>query len=204
MHLLRMLVLIAAQLVAAQGWAQSQTLVYPNRPIRVVVAWPAGGGVDTPTRLIAPVMGRLLGQPLVLDNRGGASGTIGEAEAARANTAFFEQLGFELEDYGNNDIAVRQVPYAADGGAIRDMVCEIAAMLSKGHPDGASRTERAVYTIACKGAVKANRNLSELEIKSLLKEVAGLDGVNTCPHGRPFTIKLSKQEIEKLFKRIVN
>ena len=57
---------------------------YPTRPIRVVVAWPAGGGVDTPTRIVSVAMGRFLGQPLVLDNRGGATGSIGAAEAARA------------------------------------------------------------------------------------------------------------------------
>ncbi|MFZ4406692.1 MAG: Bug family tripartite tricarboxylate transporter substrate binding protein [Paracraurococcus sp.] len=57
---------------------------YPTRPIRVVVAWPAGGGVDTPTRIVSVAMGRVLGQPLVLDNRGGATGSIGAAEAARA------------------------------------------------------------------------------------------------------------------------
>ncbi len=83
---------------------------WPARPIRVVVAWPAGGGVDTPTRLIAPVMGRLLGQPLVLDNRGGASGTIGEAEAARAAPD-----GYTLLATGNgmatNNMLLPGLPY---------------------------------------------------------------------------------------------
>ncbi len=124
-----------------------------------------------------------------------------EAEAVKANTGFFEELGFELEDYGNNDIAVRQVPYATSQDAIKDMVVEIAGMLSKGHSGGGRRAERALYTIACKAAIKANRLLNEAEIKSLLNDVSGLYGINTCPHGRPFTVKLSKQEIEKLFKR---
>ena len=70
-------------LLALPGLARAQG-GFPSRPIRIVVAWPAGGGVDTPTRLIAPIMTRQLGQPVVLDNRGGATGSIGEAEAARA------------------------------------------------------------------------------------------------------------------------
>lgn len=77
--------LLAPTLLAALPRpAPAQPAAYPNRPIRVVVAWPAGGGVDTPVRLVAGSMGRLLGQPLVLDNRGGATGSIGQAEAARA------------------------------------------------------------------------------------------------------------------------
>lgn len=72
---------LPALFLAAPALAEQN---YPTRPIRVVVAWPAGGGVDTPTRLVSIPMGRLLGQPLVLDNKGGATGSIGEAEAARA------------------------------------------------------------------------------------------------------------------------
>ena len=50
--------------LALPGLAHAQG-GFPTRPIRIVVAWPAGGGVDTPTRLIAPVMSRHLGQPVV-------------------------------------------------------------------------------------------------------------------------------------------
>ena len=77
-------VLLAMPLLPAARRARVQHAAYPGRPIRVVVAWPAGGGVDTPVRLVAGPMGRALGQPLVLENRGGATGSIGEAEAARA------------------------------------------------------------------------------------------------------------------------
>ena len=77
-------ILLALPAILASGQARAQVAAYPGRPIRVVVAWPAGGGVDTPVRLVAGPMGRFLGQPLVLENRGGATGSIGEAEAARA------------------------------------------------------------------------------------------------------------------------
>ena len=75
--------LLAATSRRAPAQPGSAAIAYPSRPIRVVVAWPAGGGVDTPVRLVAGPMGRVLGQPLVLENRGGATGSIGEAEAAR-------------------------------------------------------------------------------------------------------------------------
>ena len=90
----------------------AQPAEYPVRPIRVVVARPAGGGVDTPTRLVAPYMGRLLGQPLVLDNKGGASGTIGEAEAARAAPDGYTLLSTGL-GLNTNNMLFRNLSYDA-------------------------------------------------------------------------------------------
>jgi tripartite-type tricarboxylate transporter receptor subunit TctC len=95
---------------AAQGQAQTQTAPYPNRPIRVVIAWPAGGGVDTPTRLVAGPMGRFLGQPLVLENRGGATGSIGAGEAARAAPDGYTMLADGLS-IATNDLTMRGLPY---------------------------------------------------------------------------------------------
>jgi tripartite-type tricarboxylate transporter receptor subunit TctC len=57
---------------------------WPTRPVRLIVAWPPGGSVDTIARILQPRMQEALGQPIVIDNKGGASGSIGAAEAARA------------------------------------------------------------------------------------------------------------------------
>jgi tripartite-type tricarboxylate transporter receptor subunit TctC len=54
---------------------------YPNRPVKIIVSVPAGGGVDTVTRIFAAKLQQRLGQPFVIENRGGAGGNIG-AEAA--------------------------------------------------------------------------------------------------------------------------
>ena len=50
---------------------------YPNRPVRVVVAYPAGGPVDITARTLVPKLTEALGQPVVVDNRGGAGGIVG-------------------------------------------------------------------------------------------------------------------------------
>ena len=60
-----------------QVWAQDAAANYPNRPIRIIVSVPAGGGVDTVTRMVANGLQKRLGQPVVVENRAGAAGNIG-------------------------------------------------------------------------------------------------------------------------------
>jgi len=73
--------LAAAALVAAAA-ATAQT--YPERPVRLVVPWPPGGSVDTTARYVHEQLGKELGQPIVIDNRSGATGNIGTEAVARA------------------------------------------------------------------------------------------------------------------------
>jgi tripartite-type tricarboxylate transporter receptor subunit TctC len=110
----RPLALLAVVAVSA-GLAHAQT--YPARPIKLIVPWPAGGGVDTAARMIADPLAQRLGQPIVVDNRPGAAGNIGTAIAARekadgytllmaslsphsVNPHLYDKLGFEpIKDF---------------------------------------------------------------------------------------------------------
>ena len=65
------------------------------------------------------------------------------------------------------------------------------------------KNERLTYTIACKAAIKANMKMSVSEMETLVRRVFRLKNINTCPHGRPIIISMTKKEIEKEFKRIV-
>ena len=69
-------------LLACAGVVQGQP--YPSQPIRLIVPWPPGGGVDTAARIIAQPLGARLGQSIVIENRPGAGGNIGTELAARA------------------------------------------------------------------------------------------------------------------------
>jgi tripartite-type tricarboxylate transporter receptor subunit TctC len=71
-------------LAAATGTAAAQAQTYPARPISIVVPYPAGGVTDSIVRLLAERMRSVLGQPIVTENMGGASGTVGAAHVARA------------------------------------------------------------------------------------------------------------------------
>ncbi|CAM5793311.1 Bug family tripartite tricarboxylate transporter substrate binding protein [Ottowia pentelensis] len=83
----------ALALLAAPGFAQDP---FPSRPIKMIVPAAAGGSTDIGARLISKLMGQALGEPVVVDNRGGAGGRIGPAEVARAQADGYTLL------YGNN------------------------------------------------------------------------------------------------------
>jgi tripartite-type tricarboxylate transporter receptor subunit TctC len=72
---------VALALGATGALAQG---TYPDRPVRIIVPWPAGGSVDIATRLVAGQLSRALGQPVVVDDRPGATGNIGALAAAKA------------------------------------------------------------------------------------------------------------------------
>ncbi len=96
------LVLIAAALFAPAAAAD-----YPDRPIRLVVPFPGGGGADTLARLIMPKVGQVLGAAIVIDNRPGAGGNVGAELVARATPDGYTLL------YGTNGThAINQSLYA--------------------------------------------------------------------------------------------
>ena len=72
---------VAALLVAGTAAAQSQ---WPNKPIRFINPFPAGGGVDAFARPVAAKLTQALGQTVYVENMGGAGGTLGASTAARA------------------------------------------------------------------------------------------------------------------------
>ncbi|WP_137127416.1 tripartite tricarboxylate transporter substrate binding protein [Roseomonas sp. HF4] len=78
---------IARRTLVAAGLALpalARAQAFPTRPIRLIAPYPPGGGVDTTSRLLGVPMGAFLGQPVVVENRGGAGGSIGAAELARS------------------------------------------------------------------------------------------------------------------------
>jgi tripartite-type tricarboxylate transporter receptor subunit TctC len=86
---------VSAAVLSAPLWAQAQT--YPDKTVTVIVPFAAGGPTDTVARLVAQSMGSTLKQQLIIENVGGAGGTIGAARAAKAApdgyTLFLHHIG---------------------------------------------------------------------------------------------------------------
>ena len=93
--------LLAAVLAPA---AQAQTDAYPNRPITLVVGYPPGGSTDLTGRAVADQLGKTLGVPVVVENLGGAGGTIGAQKVVRAAPD-----GYTLLLGANNEIAIARL-----------------------------------------------------------------------------------------------
>ena len=127
-----------------------------------------------------------------------------EEAAFEANSDFLSGLGFVAECYGENTVIIRATPPDVEMGDAEDLFLELLGELinSKKEIIGA-KMQRLTYTIACKAAVKANHSLTRSETESLIRGVMDMENINTCPHGRPIMIKMTKKELEKQFKRIV-
>ena len=118
---------------------------------------------------------------------------------------FLQSLGYIYEDFGNNSIILREVPYIHAQQEIKELFLEILndIMAVGNSSNRLILSERVLYSMACKSAVKANKKLDEIEIRSMLSKLSKLNNPYTCPHGRPTIIRITKVEIEKMFKRII-
>lgn len=114
------------------------------------------------------------------------------------------QMGFENEEFGEKEIIVRTSPADVEWADVENLFLELLTKCAGGrHEVIADKFQRMIYTIACKSAIKAKHILTGAEMEALVKNVLSLKNINTCPHGRPIIIKMTKNELEKQFKRIV-
>jgi len=102
----RLVLLAGAALLARPALAQS----WPDRPIRWIVPFPPGGSTDVWARLVAEPMAAELGQPIVIDNRGGAGGMIGTEAAAKAPPDGYTML-FTITTHVQTPVVLRRFPY---------------------------------------------------------------------------------------------
>ncbi|MCD8180794.1 MAG: DNA mismatch repair endonuclease MutL [Firmicutes bacterium] len=128
----------------------------------------------------------------------------GEMAAYRDNKRFFDNVGFESEEFGEDSVIIRAVPGEVEMGEVEPLMLELVSQGEALKKELITeKQQRLLYTIACKSAVKANMRMSKIEMETLVRNVLRLKNINTCPHGRPIIITMSKKEIEKEFKRIV-
>ncbi|MHB1333328.1 MAG: DNA mismatch repair endonuclease MutL [Sulfuriferula sp.] len=126
-----------------------------------------------------------------------------DVAAAAEHAAALHEIGFEIAPLSPTSLAVRAVPRLLQNADPAQLARDVLHELREW---GASRvlTERRnelLGTLACHGAVRANRHLSVIEMNALLREMETTERANQCNHGRPTWFQISLAELDKMFMR---
>ena len=122
----------------------------------------------------------------------------------KAHMEVFQELGFEISEFGGREYSIHGVPADLYGCSVQDFFVEVLDGLENENTKQVSELLTGkIATAACKAAVKGNNRLSFEEADQLIGQLLGLDNPYHCPHGRPTIVSMSKYELEKKFKRIV-
>jgi len=113
------------------------------------------------------------------------------------------ELGFVLENFGERCYLIRSLPLGLhELTNVEEFFIDLLHDLEEQKEvTAAAIKEKLLITASCKGAVKANWPLTEIEMRTLLHDLSQVDNAHTCPHGRPIIYKITMQELYKIFKR---
>ncbi len=165
--LLRRTALACGLLIAATGSALADDAAsYPNRAITMIVGYPAGGSTDLVGRFVADVLASRLGQPVVVENLGGAGGAIGAQKAVKATPD-----GYTLFVGANNELAIARLINKSIKYSIGDFT-----------PIGMIGSQPMVLVASQKAGVKTAAEFSALVAKNPGKFSYGSSGVGTALH----------------------
>lgn len=110
----------------------------------------------------------------------------------------FTKAGFEIDRFSDNEILIRAVPMLDLRDSIENIFREILKNIKENR--NIDIRESILISISCKGAIKANEKLNHEEMERIVRELHEI-GEYTCPHGRPIITKITRDDLEKLFKR---
>ncbi|WP_225776024.1 DNA mismatch repair endonuclease MutL [Pseudomonas sp. Marseille-Q5115] len=143
----------------------------------------------------------LSGQPLLVPESLAVSQR--EADCAEEHTGWFSRLGFELQRLGPETLAIRQIPALLKQAEANRLVADVLAdLMEYGTSDRIqAHLNELLGTMACHGAVRANRRLAVPEMNALLRDMETTERSGQCNHGRPTWTQLGLDELDKLFLR---
>nr|WP_024306755.1 DNA mismatch repair endonuclease MutL [Pseudomonas sp. P818] len=143
----------------------------------------------------------LRGQPLLVPESIALSQR--EADCAEEHGEWFQRLGFELQRLGEETVAIRQIPALLKQAEATQLVRDVLAdLLEYGTSDRIqAHLNELLATMACHGAVRANRRLTIPEMNALLRDMEQTERSGQCNHGRPTWTQLSMDQLDKLFMR---
>lgn len=126
-----------------------------------------------------------------------------EKEALLGEKELLQKAGFEVEDFGDGAVILRQVPMYLEKEDAGFVLSDLAEKILSHRKDRTQLYEELLESIACKAAVKAGTFTDDKEREDFARKVIGDPAIRSCPHGRPVIVHLTKREIEKMFKRVL-
>ncbi|WP_409285393.1 DNA mismatch repair endonuclease MutL [Pseudomonas protegens] len=143
----------------------------------------------------------LSGQPLLVPESIAVSQR--EADCAEEHAAWFQRLGFELQRLGPESLAIRQIPALLKQAEANRLVHDVLAdLMEYGTSDRIqAHLNELLGTMACHGAIRANRRLAVAEMNGLLRDMENTERSGQCNHGRPTWTQLGLDDLDKLFLR---
>ena len=143
------------------------------------------------------ISGQTLLQPVPVRLSPAAAGEL------LGNTELLEELGFEIEEFGENTVLARRIPMDLSEEAAAEALETLADDLLNGRRESRDTVrDTLLHTVACKAAIKAGWVSDEKELLAIAKAVMEREDLKYCPHGRPICVSLSQKMLEKQFKRI--
>ena len=125
-----------------------------------------------------------------------------DRERLRAFEGVVRDAGYDFDFFGEDAVQIRAVPVILGEPQARDSFLSMLDRLGELRLLSTREKRRqALVQMACKRAVKGGDTLEPAEIEALLRDMQGSDAPPTCPHGRPLVVVLTRQELEKRFKR---
>lgn len=117
----------------------------------------------------------------------------------------FQKIGVDIQPFGGNTFVIKSVPALMDEKEVKPFILEIIdrAMADKELFKADAWLEDALILMACHSAVRANHQLTHLEMETLIKDLESCENSRHCPHGRPIVVFWDQGQLEKLFKRVV-
>ncbi|MDR0916687.1 MAG: DNA mismatch repair endonuclease MutL [Oscillospiraceae bacterium] len=122
-------------------------------------------------------------------------------DALLDNAELLQTLGFSVESYGANDLAVREIPASIDASDAESALSEIAEQLRLSSREPSRAHDEILASVACKAAIKSGKSSEPRELAALVERVASGE-IQTCPHGRPVAYRITKAALDKAFLRI--
>ncbi len=128
--------------------------------------------------------------------------SVAEADEAEEHAALFDELGIEMSRSGPAQLLLRSMPALLPSADPATLVRDMLADLREQGTGGAMQAlERALGTMACHQAVRANRRLTVPEMNALLREMETTLRADQCVHGRPTWSFVSMDDLDRLFLR---